>query len=54
MTERDHIRAIEDAADRIADISRADLQVMLRQTAIRLRNSQKIGFDNQQQATWLN
>jgi hypothetical protein len=47
MTERDHIRVIEDAADRIADISRADLQIMLRRTAIRLRNSQKIGFDNQ-------
>lgn len=25
----------------------ADLQIMLRRTAIRLRNSQKIGFDNE-------
>ena len=47
MTKRDHILAIEDAADRIADISRADLQIMLRRTAIRLRNSRKIGLNNQ-------
>lgn len=36
---RDHfIRQLEDAADRIADISRHELQILLRRAALRLRN----------------
>nr|WP_206117126.1 CopG family transcriptional regulator [Rhizobium laguerreae] len=37
---------LEDAADRIADISRADLQIMLRRAALRLRNSGSIALDD--------
>jgi len=37
---------LEDAADRIADISRADLQVLLRRAALLLRNSGSIAFDD--------
>ncbi|MBX4906191.1 MULTISPECIES: CopG family transcriptional regulator [Rhizobium] len=37
---------LEDAADRIADVSRADLQIMLRRAALLLRNSGSIAFDN--------
>ncbi|ARO31733.1 hypothetical protein NXC14_CH03849 [Rhizobium sp. NXC14] len=37
---------LEDAASRIADISRADLQVMLRRAALLLRNSGSIAFDD--------
>ncbi|QKK18674.1 CopG family transcriptional regulator [Rhizobium indicum] len=32
-------KLLDDAADRIADISRADLQIMLRRAALRLRNA---------------
>ncbi|MFF0919070.1 CopG family transcriptional regulator [Rhizobium leguminosarum] len=32
-------KLLEDTADRIADISRADLQIMLRRAALRLRNA---------------
>ncbi|MBX5063464.1 CopG family transcriptional regulator [Rhizobium sp. NLR9a] len=37
---------LEDAADRIADVSRADLQIILRRAALLLRNSGSIAFDN--------
>lgn len=37
---------LEDAANRIADISRADLQVLLRRAALLLRNSGSIAFDD--------
>jgi len=36
---------LEDAANRIADISRADLQIMLRRAALRLRNTEGIVLD---------
>ncbi|MHC2525889.1 hypothetical protein ACVIEM_002974 [Rhizobium leguminosarum] len=35
---------LEDAADRIADISRTDLQIMLRRTALLARNSGSMGI----------
>lgn len=37
---------LEDAADRVADISRADLQILLRRAALLLRNSGSIAFDD--------
>ncbi|MBB2795951.1 UNVERIFIED_ORG: hypothetical protein GGD58_004852 [Rhizobium pisi] len=37
---------LEDAADRIADISRADLQIMRRRAALLLRNSGSTAFDD--------
>ncbi|WP_434732884.1 CopG family transcriptional regulator [Rhizobium sp. YTUHZ044] len=46
MTTPDAATLLEDAADRIADISRADLQIMLRRAALLLRNSGSIAFDN--------
>ncbi|ARQ08617.1 hypothetical protein NXC12_CH00526 [Rhizobium etli] len=46
MTTSDTATLLEDAADRIADISRADLQVMLRSAALLLRNSGSIAFDD--------
>ncbi|MBE1208089.1 CopG family transcriptional regulator [Aminobacter carboxidus] len=36
---------LDNAADRIADISRADLQIMLRRAALRLRNTEGIVLD---------
>ncbi|MBX5020144.1 CopG family transcriptional regulator [Rhizobium lentis] len=45
MTSSDTATFLEDAADRIADISRADLQIMLRRAALLLRNSGSIAFD---------
>ncbi|MBB2719112.1 UNVERIFIED_ORG: hypothetical protein GGD48_004371 [Rhizobium etli] len=46
MTKPDTAALLEDAADRIADISRADLQIMLRRAALLLRNSGSIAFDD--------
>ncbi|NKM69144.1 CopG family transcriptional regulator [Rhizobium laguerreae] len=46
MTMPDMPTLLEDAADRIADISRADLQIMLRRAALRLRNSGSIALDD--------
>ncbi|MBY3590629.1 CopG family transcriptional regulator [Rhizobium bangladeshense] len=46
MTSPDNIALLEDAAERIADISRADLQIMLRRAALLLRNSGSIAFDD--------
>ncbi|MBX5008747.1 CopG family transcriptional regulator [Rhizobium lentis] len=37
---------LEDAADRISDVSRADLQIMLRRAALLLRNAGSIAFDD--------
>lgn len=46
MTSPDTATILEDAADRIADISRADLQIMLRRAALRLRNAGAISMDD--------
>lgn len=46
MTTPDTATLLEDAADRIADISRADLQIMLRRAALRLRNAGDISMDD--------
>ncbi|WP_064712087.1 hypothetical protein [Rhizobium bangladeshense] len=46
MTTSDTAALLEDAADSIADISRADLQIMLRRAALLLRNSGSIAFDD--------
>ncbi|WFU04573.1 CopG family transcriptional regulator (plasmid) [Rhizobium sp. CB3171] len=45
MTTRDHASVLEDAANRIGDISRADLQILLRRSAIMLRNTGSITLD---------
>ncbi|PDS61390.1 CopG family transcriptional regulator [Rhizobium anhuiense] len=45
MTAPDMATLLEGAADRIADVTRADLQVMLRRAALLLRNSGSIAFD---------
>jgi hypothetical protein len=37
---------LEDAAVRIADISRADLQIMLRRAALRLRNGGAVSMED--------
>ncbi|ANL30179.1 hypothetical protein AMC90_PA00069 (plasmid) [Rhizobium phaseoli] len=46
MTAADTAALLEDAADRIKDISIADLQVLLRRAALRLRNAGSIAFDD--------
>lgn len=46
MNSRDTAILLEDAAARIADVSRADLQIMLRRDALLLRNSGSIAFDD--------
>lgn len=46
MSIADTATLLEDAANRIADISRADLQIMLRRAALLLRNSGSIAFDD--------
>ncbi|MGO6758813.1 CopG family transcriptional regulator [Rhizobium ruizarguesonis] len=46
MTSSDTATLLEDAADRIADISRADLQIMLRRAALRLRNAGAFSMDD--------
>lgn len=38
---------LESASNRIADISRADLQIMLRRAALRLRNTEGIVLDKE-------
>ncbi|OOO17716.1 CopG family transcriptional regulator [Rhizobium sophoriradicis] len=45
MTAPDMATLLESAADRIANVTRADLQVMLRRAALLLRNSGSIAFD---------
>ncbi|MBY3168701.1 CopG family transcriptional regulator [Rhizobium laguerreae] len=44
MTSTDTL--LEDAVNRIADISRADLQVMLRRAALRLRNAGAVSMED--------
>jgi len=46
MTATDTATLLEDAADRIADISRPDLRIMLRRAALRLRNAGDISMDD--------
>ncbi|MGO6904834.1 CopG family transcriptional regulator [Rhizobium ruizarguesonis] len=46
MTKPDTASLLEDAAGRISDISRADLQIMLRRAALRLRNCGSIALDD--------
>lgn len=46
MTMPDTAALLEDAAGRIADISRADLQIMRRRAALLLRNSGSIAFED--------
>lgn len=46
MSSPDTAALLEDAANRIADISRADLQIMLRRAALRLRNAAAVSMDD--------
>ncbi|MGO6982798.1 CopG family transcriptional regulator [Rhizobium leguminosarum] len=46
MSTTDTVALLEDAADRIADISRADLQIMLRRAALRLRNAGAVSMED--------
>jgi hypothetical protein len=46
MKTSDTADQLEDAANRIADMSRANLQIMLRRSALLLRNSGSIAFDD--------
>ncbi|MGR9178442.1 CopG family transcriptional regulator [Rhizobium leguminosarum] len=46
MTPPDTATLLEVVADRIADISRADLQIMLRRAAPRLRNAGAVSMDD--------
>ncbi|MDI5927138.1 CopG family transcriptional regulator [Rhizobium leguminosarum] len=46
MSSPDTATRLEDAADRIADISRADLQIMLRRAALRLRNAGAVSMED--------
>ena len=45
MTRRTFATELEQAADRIADVSRADLQILLRRAALRLRNVPNLTLD---------
>lgn len=46
MTTSDTATLLEDAADRIKDIPIADLQIMLRRAALRLRNAAAVSMDD--------
>lgn len=46
MTTTDTTALLEDAANRIADISRPDLQILLRRAALRLRNAAAVSLDD--------
>lgn len=46
MTTPDTFTLLEDAADRIADISRPDLQILLRRAALQLRNAAAVSMDD--------
>ncbi|NEK15024.1 CopG family transcriptional regulator [Rhizobium leguminosarum] len=46
MNSPDTATLLEDAADRIADISRADLQIMLRRAALGLRNAGAVSMED--------
>ena len=45
MTRRSLAEELENAADRIADMSRADLQIILRRAALMLRNVAGVPLD---------
>ncbi|MBB5573507.1 MULTISPECIES: CopG family transcriptional regulator [Rhizobium] len=45
MTTREYAGLLEDAANRVADMSRAELQIILRRTALMLRNSASVALD---------
>ncbi|MBX5247858.1 MULTISPECIES: CopG family transcriptional regulator [unclassified Rhizobium] len=46
MTMRNTAALLEDAANRIDEISTRDLQIMLRRAAVLVRNARSIAFDN--------
>ncbi|OAV50934.1 CopG family transcriptional regulator [Rhizobium sp. WYCCWR10014] len=46
MSTTDSAALLEDAADRIADISRPDLQILLRRAALRLRNAAAVSMED--------
>ncbi|TAX10762.1 CopG family transcriptional regulator [Rhizobium leguminosarum] len=46
MASSDTATLLEDAADRIADVSRADLQIILRRAALRLRNAGAVSMED--------
>ncbi|NKJ96097.1 CopG family transcriptional regulator [Rhizobium leguminosarum bv. viciae] len=46
MTTTDTAALLEDAADRIAEVSRADLQIILRRAALRLRNASAVSMED--------
>ncbi|MGO7873695.1 CopG family transcriptional regulator [Rhizobium leguminosarum] len=46
MTTADTAALLEDAANRIADISRPDLQILLRRAALRLRNAAAVSMED--------
>ncbi|TBD65698.1 CopG family transcriptional regulator [Rhizobium ruizarguesonis] len=47
MTYTDTASQLEEAADRIADVSRPDLQVLLRRAALRLRNATAVSLEEE-------
>jgi hypothetical protein len=46
MTRRAFASELEKAADQIADVSRADLQILPRRAALRLRNIEGLALDS--------
>ncbi|MBY3202008.1 CopG family transcriptional regulator [Rhizobium laguerreae] len=46
MSTTDTAAALEDAADRVAEVSRADLQIILRRAALRLRNASAVSMED--------
>jgi len=46
MTSPDTVTLLDDAANRIADISRPDLQILLRRAALRLRNAVAVSMED--------
>ena len=46
MTSSDTAAQLEDAADRIADVSLPDLQILLRRAALRLRNAAAVSMED--------
>jgi hypothetical protein len=45
MARRAFASELEQAADNIADANRADLQILLRRAALRVRNTEGVAFD---------
>ncbi|EJB01811.1 hypothetical protein FHX14_000603 [Rhizobium sp. BK619] len=46
MTSTDAAALLQDAADRIADIPRPELQILLRRAALRLRNATTVSMED--------